>query len=101
MADSTICMSAANEVGFQRRVKYFMTKAAAAILGEDPLTENHAERVVYANKILDGTASVYEFAVAVATNSTIAANLVAGTEPSDSDMEFTVNSFIDDFAGAD
>lgn len=99
MAISTKCMSVVNEKGFQRRVKYFMQKAASAILGEVGTTPNHAERVVYSNAVLDGTADVYEYTVAVTTNSTIAGNIDGDVEPTDSDMEFTVNSLIDDFAG--
>jgi len=101
MTVSVKCMSKASDTGFQRRVKYFMTKAAVAILGEDDQTANHAERVVYANKVLDGSASVYEYAVGVTTNGTIATNINGDVDPTDNDVEFTVNSMIDDYAGAD
>lgn len=77
-----------------------MQKAAIAILGEEGSTAGHAERVVYAKEILAGTASVYEFAVGVVTNSTIAGKIDAETDY-DSDLEFVVNSMINDFAGYD
>ena len=71
-------MFEASEEGFQRKVKYYMQKAAIAVLGELGTTSGHAERVIYANKILDGTASVYEYAVGVTTNATIADKIDTG-----------------------
>ena len=93
-------MQVANEKGFQRKVKYYMQKAAVAILGEDAQTAGHAERIVYASKILSGEASVYEFSVGVVTNATIAGEIDAQTD-FDSDLEFVVNSMFNDFAGYD
>lgn len=93
-------MHEANEKGFQRKVKYCMQKAAIAILGEDGATTGHAERIAYAKKILNGEASVYEFAVGVVTNTTVSTKLDAGTDY-DSDLEFVVNSMFNDFAGYD
>jgi len=98
---SAKCMAKANGSAFKRRVKYFMQKAATAIIGEDGAFIGHAERVAYAEKILSGEASIYEMAVGVVTNSTVAAAIDGGSEPSDSDLEFTVNSLINDFAGYD
>jgi hypothetical protein len=92
---------------FQDKVKFFMQKAALAILGEafggvdEPTEAEHAARVIYAKTILAGSASVEQFSYAVVTNSTIATSLDAGTLPSDSDLEFTINSMINDFAGVD
>ncbi len=93
-------MQVANEKGFQRKVKYYMQKAAIAILGEDSETTGHTERVAYASKILSGEASVLEFSVGVVTNTTIAGKIDAGTDY-DSDLEFVVNSMFNDFAGYD
>lgn len=95
------CMGLAKNKGFQDRIKYFLTKSATAIIGEDSETAGHAERLIYAKQILSGEASVYEFAVGVVTNSTVAASIAADTDPSDNDLEFTVNSLINDFAGID
>lgn len=61
-------MAMANDKGFQRKIKYYMQKAAIAIIGGDSETAGHVERVEYAKKILSGAASIYEFAVAVVTN---------------------------------
>ena len=96
------CMAKANDQGFQRRVKYFMQKAAVAIVGESESTDGHTERVAYATTILTGSASIFEVAIAVTTNSTIATAIgTNGGDPSDNDLEFTVNSLINDFAGYD
>ena len=95
------CYNKALEKDFKRKVKYYLQKAAIAIVGEDSQTAGHAERVIYAGNILSGNVDVYEFALGVATNATIAAAINAEEEPSDSDIEFTVNSLINDYAGYD
>jgi hypothetical protein len=88
---------------FKSRVEYCMKKAAVAIMAEDAATANHAERVTYSVKILDGTASVAEYAKAVVTNPTLTANGDIGASPlhgiSDGDLEFTVNSMMNAMAG--
>ncbi len=95
--DALQLMAEANDKGFKRRVKYFMQKAAAAVLAEAGSVSGHDLRAAYANKVLVGSASELEMAMTVVTNSTIAA---AGAFLSpDSDIEFAVNSFWDAFAG--
>ena len=104
---SDIRMAFANWDFFQDKVKFFMQKAALACLGEsvggdgEPTTEEHTVRVAYAKTVLAGTASVEQYSFAVSTNSTIATSLDAGSLPSDSDIEFTVNSMFNDMAGTD
>jgi len=93
----------ANQTSFLRRVRYSMKKAAVAVMAEDAGTASHAERVVYAKTVLDGTASVQEYASAAVTNATITTNgdITAGPlfGTSDSDLEFTVNSMFNAMAG--
>ena len=90
-------MEVAADAGFQLRVKHFMQKAAAAVYAETTSGDKPA-RVAYAAKVLDGSASVYEYAVAVVTNATVAAG---GLGTSDGDLEFTVNSFWNAFSGVE
>ena len=92
------CMCRGEERGFQRQVEYFMKKAAIAVMSEDTGTTNHAERVLFAKEVLNGTASVRAFAVGVATNATIATAISNGSDVSDSDVEFTVNSIYNAYA---
>lgn len=73
-------------------------KAAWDVLNESSGTTNHAARLVWANKIIDG----YETDLDVEwrrflSNATIQAVGVAAT---DNDIQFVVNSFTDTFAGA-
>lgn len=93
---------AANKT-FQNRVEYCLKKAAVAVMAELAGTANHAERVVYASKVLDGQASVIEAAKAAVTNPTLTAGGDIGAGPlfgiSDNDLEFTVNSMFNAFAG--
>ncbi len=96
MSVSSDSMHVSQETQFVERVKYFMQKAAIAIMAETLSTTGHTERVAYAKKVLDETASAKEFTIAVLTNSTVA---VAGSAATDSDLEFTVNSMFNAFAG--
>lgn len=101
MPQSSEVMNAINDV-FKGRVKFFMQKGAVAILTEAIATAGHATRAIYAKKVLDGTASVEEFAIGVAGNSTIAAAMDGGAGDSavtDNDLEFAVNSLLNPFAG--
>lgn len=70
-------MELANDTGFQRRVKFFMSKSAVAIMGETA-----GLRTTYASAVLSGLASIFEMAVSVASDSAveIAGNSVADTE---------------------
>lgn len=96
MSVSSDSMHVSQETQFVERVKYFMQKAAIAIMAESLSTSGHNERAAYAARVLDGTASSMDFTVAVLTNSTVAA---AGSAATDSDLEFTVNSMFNAFAG--
>lgn len=103
MASYDTMATIASQVAFLRRVEYCMKKAAIAVMAEDVGTTNHAERVVYAKLILDGTASVGEYAKAVVTNATLTTNGDLDSPPlfgiSDSDLEFTTNSMFNAMAG--
>jgi len=83
---------------FKNKVKYEMQVAAIAIMAEAADTANHAERVVYAKKILDGSASIEEFAIGVLTNASVKAKVTADQDYT-SDLAFTVSSLFNAFAG--
>lgn len=96
-------MSIATDPSFIGRVYYCMEKAAVAVSTEDPLTLNHTARVTFAEKILSGTQQPQIYSVGVVTNPTIALEANASQPPDfgipDADIEFTVNSLFDSFAG--
>ena len=71
--------------------------AAVAVTTENPTTENHAERMLFAKKILYGEISTYHLAYAVLTNPTIQAKIEAG-EDYDGDLDYIVDSVYDSFA---
>lgn len=85
--------NAANDANFQGRCLAACWVAANDILGEDPQTENHAQRVNWATNILRdrSAATPRQIAVQVLRNSTIAGNPGAS---SDGDIQFQVNSII-------
>lgn len=103
MASYDTMLTIALQTAFLRRVEYCAKKAAVAVMAEDAGTTNHAERVVYAKSILEGDASLQEYAKAVVTNSTLTTNGDLDSPPlfgiSDNDLEFTVNSMFNAMAG--
>lgn len=106
MSNSLNGSIAAKNAVFQDRIKFLMQKSAVSVIGEVGTTPGHTERLAYAKTVLDGTASVFEMAVATTTNATVLAaigvNPDNATDPltvTDSDLEFTVNGLWDDFSG--
>lgn len=90
MATQLQLANIAENADFQRRVRYLMTKAAIAVLNGTPDSAD----VLLGQRILDGTEPVYQWALAVLTNSTIAAGAHAqdGSSIIEGDLEFAVNS---------
>ena len=84
---------------FQDKVKFYVVKAAIAVMAEAGTVEGHTERVAFAEKVLAGAASMAMYALGVSTNATIKTKIDAGTDY-DSDLEFVVNSLFDAYAGA-
>jgi len=87
-----------NNNEFQDKVKYEMQTAAIAIMAEVATTDNHAERIIYAKTILDGSASVKEFCIGVLTNTSIKTKVGAGQDYT-SDLAFVISSMFNAFAG--
>lgn len=96
MASVTGLMRIASDENFQNRVRYFLVKAAVAIMNEAGTVDRHAERVVYASKVLAGDFNLYHQCIAVLTNPTIAVDANGRDVPdwniANSDIEFQVNS---------
>ena len=79
---------------FIARVQAAMVKSAIAVSSEDPETPAHATRVQWATQVLrDPT----HYAARVAFG--VTANPIITAESSDSDIEFTVNSVWNAYAG--
>ena len=104
MATPTEAMVIANNSTWKTRIKYMMQKGAVAVMAEAGSVSGHDLRAAYAKTVLSGEASIYQYSVAVVTNSTILTGLNLSTNPdganiSDNDLEFTVNSMWDAFSG--
>jgi hypothetical protein len=101
---SSHCAALAADNSFQIRVDYFLKKAAIAVMAESSSTTNHDIRVVFGREIFDGRQRIYDFALGITTNSTIATTIstsdptTANAAISDNDLEFTVNSMYDAYA---
>ena len=99
---SSAAVSVAQNDKFIDRVEFYMKKAAIAVMSEAGSTLNHSERVVYAKMILGGTADMKQYSIGVMTNSTLESMAdpdIDGNGIMDSNLEFTVNSIFDAFAG--
>lgn len=95
--------SIAKDANFQTRVNYAMTVAAVNVYSESTGTTGHAQRSIFAVKVLNGNYSIVNAALAVLTNATIAAEAALATTPGfaipDGDIQFAVNSLWNDFSG--
>lgn len=71
-------------------------KLAGDVLNEAGNTENHANRVIWANAVLaNPAAKMAEMKTHILLNPTIAAS---PTSPASADVEFVISSLIDTFA---
>ena len=104
MADSDKAVLAVNNPHFVARVRHFNIKAAIAVVGELGTTPGHTERLAWANKVLGSQFDDLQMARGVMTNATIltATSATGATDGvTDADLEFTVNSLVNDYAGYD
>jgi hypothetical protein len=106
MADYSDLMQIAADTGFQLRVQYAMESAAVNVMAEQNTVIGHALRVAYAEKILANSLPLFPMALAILTNTTIAAeadftkqNVVPTFGIPDSDMQFAANSVFSALAG--
>lgn len=85
----------AEDAGFLRKVEHAMLKSAVAVVAESVGTTNHASRTAWATQVLrTPEQKVRAVAKAVVTNASIT------IASADADIEFTINSQWDAFAGA-
>ena len=84
----------AQSTAFVARVQGAMVKSAIAVAAEAPATAGHAVRVAWATQVLRDPA---HYAARLAFG--VAANAAITPESTDSDIEFTVNSLWDAYAG--
>lgn len=102
MATSIDAVHVATMKHFRNRIDYFVVKAALSIMSESAGTASHSERVTFANKVFNSDYNLDQYVDAVLTNATVLTNLSATESDNginDADMEFTVNSFYNAFAG--
>ncbi len=104
MASFTDLATIANNIGFQNRVRYAMSVAAASVYSEASSTAAHIIRANFAHDVTKGEFNLLQCTYAVLGNSTIAAEAILATTPDyaipDSDIQFAVNSLWNLFAEA-
>lgn len=93
----------AKDSNFQSRVQYAMMVAAVNVYSEAAGTPGHPARSAFAVRVINGQFSILTACLAVLTNATIAAEANLVTTPGfaipDGDIQFSVNSLWNDFAG--
>jgi len=68
-----------------------LVKAAWAVLPENPATENHANRLAFAKKVLlNQRAMIEKYYLFFLSNASIQGNVEAGTDPTDGDIYYVV-----------
>jgi hypothetical protein len=100
MATSVEAVQAAGNL--ESRVSFFVIKGAVAVMSESIGTANHAERADFANKVFVGDYDLSSYTYAVLTNPTNLSNLDLEQDDygiNDADLEFTVSSMYNAFAG--
>ena len=104
MADYADLMTIASNGWFQNRIKYALTSAAVSVYNEASSSTGHSARLAYAAGIIGGNYNLAPAALAVLTNSTIAAEATLSSAPDfaipDSDIQFAVNSLWNALANA-
>jgi glucose-6-phosphate isomerase len=82
----------------RQRTQIAIESAAYNVLNEDPGSANHANRIVWANTVLNNPEKMMNLEMAmVVQNPTIEAE---GDNAADSDIQFVVNGLVDYFANA-
>ena len=82
----------------RKRVAVALVKAAVDVMNESPATEDHAQRMAWARRVVaDPLGWAAKTIWKVLENATIQAAPLAAT---DSDVQFVVNSFVNTFSKA-
>ena len=93
----------AADSGFQGRCLHALMTAAVNVMAEVNTTAGHPQRLAFARQVIGGSVSLLYVAHAVLTNTTISAESNAATVPDfgipDGDIQFSVNSLFNAFAG--
>jgi hypothetical protein len=99
-------IAAARDESFSARVAFILMKSAVDIANESSGTTNHANRLAFAQRHFKAEVNTKAIAAAViASNTTIQTTIdgapsLKGANVSDADLEFVINSLIDNLANA-
>ena len=85
---------------FQKRVRQALVKACSDVMAESGSTDNHENRVTWANEVINDPMLVVDsVAYAVAETWEIAPLIDAGTDPTDTQISGAVSALFNAFAG--
>src|ERR1700751_1215296 len=82
----------------RQRTQIAIEAAAYNVLNEDPGTTNHANRIIWANTVLNNPEKMTELEMAMVVQNPTIAN--TGDDALDSDIQFVVNGLVDYYANA-
>jgi hypothetical protein len=93
---SSHCAALANYTLFQVRVDYYLKKQAVVVMAEDDAIPMHDKRVEFSREIFKGRVRIYDTALAVTTNGSIATTIgtkdeaTANADIPDNDLSYVV-----------
>ncbi len=88
------------DTGALNVIEMYIKEEALSVYGEGDVS-GHDERLVYAEKVLDGTASIKQFAVAMSTVPAIYAKLNAGSMPTRTEIRTAIDGIFSKMSGYD
>ncbi len=90
------------KAAFRKRIQLYVVKEATKAMDEVNTVDSHVERVAFAERVFVSDYDLNQYVLAVLSNATLLAALNRDAEDNgvtDGDLEFTVNSFYNAFAG--
>lgn len=84
---------------FQARVQYAMQTAAGQIMNESASTPNHAQRIIFAKKVLVYRHNINACSMLVTTETAVGTAIDGGGDPTDAEIQNAVNAFWNAWSG--
>lgn len=104
MASFIDLQTIAGDSEFQGRCMYALHVTAVNVMGEDPSTANHAQRVTFATQVINGGLSAYNVAMVVLTANLTSSEATTGSLPGctaipDADIQTIITDNFNALAG--
>ena len=98
MTYSDLMKVVVDDTDYNRRVEYALFVSAVLVMSESKITNSHAERAIFATRVLSGQTSI-RAAVLTSLTTPSLANVATTVEITDLDLQTAVNSLFNTLAG--